>query len=331
MRENSAHLRRESYLILTYKTLRFEILFSSCRNGYKHGNHSALATDSGGSLSRENRNFCPWIGRSAAVVRETAYATCTPPPLLPRARARRRNTRGTKEPTARNAEKWFPLFRRLAQLPFRLRLGPPEIARWFDISSSAILCTLLRLSISASPSVSRFLSPSPPPPFCSPFPLVILSRTASSTAHRKLDAYYFTHCRSFRLSPLGSFFLPLSLFFFFEAPYTNLPCFSPSSTLFISIVRVYTHFLTPRFLPHPFSLPFITGLTVCFGFGKILGRFKQRFNFRMTLSLSRSLSFFLLILCSYIKCYASLFSLLLRLAIICRDVVVICHSLTKES
>jgi len=76
MRENSAHL--SGILFNSYKTLRFEILFSSCRNGYKHGNHSALATDSGGSLSRENRNFCPYIGRSAAVVREAAYASCTP-------------------------------------------------------------------------------------------------------------------------------------------------------------------------------------------------------------------------------------------------------------
>lgn len=166
---------QESCLILTHKTLRLEILFSSCCDGYKHGNHSTLATDSA----------VLWAGRSAISVRalgtrlqlrEAACTQLTPP----RARARRPDTRGTKEPTGRKSD-----------FPFS--------GVWRNCPSGCD-SDHLKLHVGSTQASRRFF---PFAPLSLSFALSLFSQTASSTAHRKLDAYYFTH---FRLSP---FFLPL--------------------------------------------------------------------------------------------------------------------------
>lgn len=167
-------------------------------------------------------------------------------------RARRPRPReGTKEWCSRaGAEKRgklissFPPFGAIA-LPPVTRLS--EIARWLDyldISSWAILFTFL--SISCTPTRARSLS-------LSLFPF---SRTASWTACRKLDAYYFTRCRRE--------FPSLDIFFSLAHEFTMY--------LFLALVRalfralVYTHFPTSqRSFHYPFSLPFIViGLVVCF-------------------------------------------------------------------
>lgn len=179
-----------------------------------------------------NRNFHPCVGARLQLRRARAQARCP-------------NTRGTKErPVAsrqRNAEKWFSLFRRLAQLPFRLR--PSEIARWLgylDISSWVILPHL---------SVSLCLHPSRSSSSCS---LFFFECCVREIARRKLDAYYLMRCwRS-----------PVSLFD--ELVHRVFAPHSLTCALSLSPIRSHALPHSPL-LPHPFSLPFIAiGLAVCF-------------------------------------------------------------------
>lgn len=248
--------------------LRFQILFSSCRNGYKCGNHPTLANGFRRFFELGKPQFLSAHRHSVAVTRlrarnlHRAYMSPTS--------KYERDKRELVASRQRNAEKWFPLFRRLAQLPFRLRLGLPEIARWFGylgISFWAILSILLCLSLLVPLHLCFFLS----------FALFRYSPRPREQLRRQLTVNW---------TPIISRIAVVSVFrhyvlFFFLSFWSSVH----ESTMYLFLTLIHALFLSRTslhafsnspFLPHPFSLAFIAvGLTVCFSFGRILwSRFK---------------------------------------------------------
>lgn len=73
------------YLILTNKMLRFEILFSSCRNSYKRSNHFAERDGFQRLFELGNHNFHSHVRICRVVIAESAcariyiHAVCTSP------------------------------------------------------------------------------------------------------------------------------------------------------------------------------------------------------------------------------------------------------------
>lgn len=225
------HTRWKSCLILTNKMLRFKILFYSCRNGCKRSNRSAARQISA----------VLWAGKPQfPSVRRRPVAT-TRRVHKPGVQMREGQKNARSRTEQRNAEKWFSLFRRSAQLPFRLR--PSEIARWLDYLdiSSWVILPHLSISFCLSPSHSSFRWS--------------LSSFSTNPARGQLAVNWM---------PIISRVAGVS--FCFSLWWTSPPCICSSHLRFISISHIRSHAL-PRFplLPHQFSLPSIAvGLTVCF-------------------------------------------------------------------
>lgn len=185
-----------------------------------------------------------------------------------------RNARGTKEwaHRQRNTEKWFPLFRRLAQLLFRMR---PRLRVWN--------CTLTRLS--RHKLLTDSFHPFAPLSFhsfvlsisvCySPFVFFlmvsrgqftvnwtpIISRVAGVSLYRRYSAFCTLSLRCASFSIFTTLFLSLSLFLW----QIYRVYISDFHLLFIFIRLTFINVISGLpLLPHLFSLPFIAlGLTVC--------------------------------------------------------------------
>lgn len=213
--------------------LRFEILFSSCRNGYKRGNHSALATNSG-SLSWGNRNFCPRIGTQHLQLRGCVHATYPRACTSPTSKYERDKRTLVREPTEKRGKviSPFPAFGAIA-LPAATR------AAWN--------CTLVRLSR------HKLLSDSFYPVLSIYFPLSLFcspsrySPRSREQLRRQLTVNWTPIISRIAVVSVFRhytfFFFFLSLLLKFSTRIYHVICFSPSSMLYFHRALVYTHFL----------------------------------------------------------------------------------------